>query len=295
MFSFIKKSLSNLYTSFTTKVSSLFSRSTIDQETLKELEKLLIEADTGYQTTQVILKNLQERLKQGQLNEGQDLKNALQEELLHMLKPFEQKPMQVYLLVGINGSGKTTFAGKLAHKFITEGKNVLLAAGDTFRAAATEQLELWAQKTGSELVKGKQGQEPGSLVFQACESYKNGTYDVLIIDTAGRLQTKTNLMQELAKLKRIIEKQLPEAHLCTLLTLDAMLGQNSLEQATIFNDATHIDGIVLSKMDGTGKGGIVFAINQELKIPVAFLSFGEKLEQLNSFEPDKFVEELLLE
>jgi fused signal recognition particle receptor len=295
MFSFIKNSLSNLYSSFTTKVSSLFSRATIDQETLKDLERLLIEADTGYQTTQTILQSLQKKFQQGTLKEGQDLKKALQEELLQMLYSFEYKTTQIYLLVGINGSGKTTFAAKLAYKMLQEGKKVLLAAGDTFRAAATEQLALWTEKMGAELVKGKQGQEPGSVVFQACEAYKAGKQDVLIIDTAGRLQTKINLMQELAKLKRIIQKQLPDVQICTLLTLDAMLGQNSLEQAKIFNESTKVDGIVLSKMDGTGKGGIIFAINHEIKIPVAFISFGEKIDQLKQFNAQEYVEQLLTE
>lgn len=295
MFSFIKNTLNNIYSTFTTKIHSLFLRNQIDQETLHELEKILIEADTGVKTTRIILDNLKKKFSEGKLEKGEDLKKALQEELLKILKPFNQEQAQIYLLVGINGSGKTTFAGKLAHKFIQEGKKAMLTAADTFRAAATEQLEIWAQKTGAEIISGKQGQDPGSVVFSACEYYKNDDSKILIIDTAGRLQTKTNLMNELAKLKRIIKKQLPETRICTLLIIDAMLGQNSFEQAKIFNEATDIDGIVLSKMDGTGKGGIVFAINQELGIPVAFITYGEKLEQLKPFNTQEYVEQLLNE
>ena len=212
-----------------------------------------------------------------------------------MLKPFDHEPADVYLLVGINGSGKTTFAAKLALKWLQKNKKVLLTAGDTFRAAATKQLEFWADKIGTEIVTGKQGQDPGSVVFAACDKFKKDSVDILIIDTAGRLQTKINLMNELSKLKRIIQKQLPEAKICTLLTIDAMLGQNSFEQAKIFNKATNVDGIVLSKMDGTGKGGIVFAINQELDIPVAFITFGEKPEHIKSFEAQEYIEQLLSE
>ena len=295
MFSFIKDTLNKVYTQFTSKIHSLFSRTTIDAGTLKELEKLLLEADTGVRATRTILKNLESKLQSGQLTQGEELKDALQAELLEILKPFDHAPKQIYLLVGINGSGKTTFAGKLAHKKLQEGNKVLLAAGDTFRAAATQQLQQWANKTGAEIITGTQGQDPGSVVFAACKAFQENNVGTLIIDTAGRLQTKTHLMQELAKLKRIITKQVPDATLCTLLTIDAMLGQNSFDQAKIFNEASKVDGIVLTKFDGTGKGGIVFSINDELQIPVAFITFGEQLEQLKPFDAQEYVEQLLSE
>jgi fused signal recognition particle receptor len=299
MFSFIKDTLSKIYTSVTTKVHSLFSRETIDQETLKELEQILIQADTGVKTTKKILATLEEKVRNGTIEKGSDLQSALEQELLALLA--QQKPIQknaIYLLVGINGSGKTTFAGKLAHHYRAAGKRVLLVAADTFRAAATEQLQQWALRTSADIVTGQGNQDPAAVVFQGCEAFKNGAYDILIIDTAGRLQTKVNLMKELEKIKRVITKQLPETpeqsrRVNTLLTIDAMLGQNSFEQARLFHESTQLDGIVLTKIDGTGKGGIIFAITQELGIPVAYLSFGEKIDALKPFEPTAFVQDLM--
>lgn len=293
MFSFIKDTLSKIYTSVTSKVHALFSRESIDQETLNELEQILIQADTGVKTTKKILAVLQEKVRNGEIAKGSDLQKALEQELLALLtqKPIESTP--IYLLVGINGSGKTTFAGKLAHRFNAEGKRVLLVAADTFRAAATQQLEQWAARTGADILTGQGNQDPAAVVFQGCEKFKKDAYDILIIDTAGRLQTKVNLMKELEKIKRVIAKQLPDTPITTLLTIDAMLGQNSFEQARLFHESTQLNGIVLTKIDGTGKGGILFAITQELGIPIAYLSFGEKAEALKPFEPTSFVQDLM--
>jgi fused signal recognition particle receptor len=299
MFSFIKDTLNKIYTSVTSKVHALFSRETIDQETLSELEQILIQADTGVKTTKKILETLQEKVRTGTIEKGSDLQAALEQELLTLLA--QQKPINtssIYLLVGINGSGKTTFAGKLAHYYRAAGKRVLLVAADTFRAAATEQLQEWARRTDADIITGQGNQDPAAVVFQGCEKFKNGAYDILIIDTAGRLQTKVNLMKELEKIKRVITKQLPETpersrRVNTLLTIDAMLGQNSFEQARLFHESTQLDGIVLTKIDGTGKGGIVFAITQELGIPVAYLSFGEKIEALKPFNAPEFVRDLI--
>jgi len=294
MFSFIKNKLGKIYNQFTSKAAQLFSRSTIDEHALQELEVLLISADTGVKTTRAILENLRQKHAKGQITKGEEVREALQEQLLAMLAAKESsQESDVYLLVGVNGSGKTTFAGKLAHKIIQERKKVLLVAADTFRAAATEQLVSWAEKSGADIVTGKQGQDPASVVYAGCEKYVDENYDALIIDTAGRLQTKVNLMKELEKIKRIIEKKLPEKKITTLLTIDAMLGQNSFEQARLFHESTHIDGIVLTKLDGTGKGGIVFAINQELGIPVAFISFGESIDQLKLFNAQHYISDLL--
>ncbi|MGE4168857.1 MAG: signal recognition particle-docking protein FtsY [Candidatus Babeliales bacterium] len=295
MFNFIKNSFSSIYATFTNKIGSLFTQKNIDNQTLKELEKILIEADTGVKTTKRILDALQEQFQKGLLKQGSDLKEALAQELLASIKPTEKPEAEVYLLVGINGSGKTTFCAKLAHSLLKANKKVLLAAGDTFRAAATEQLVQWGTKLNIPVITGSQAKDPGAVVFEACSQYKQKAYDTLIIDTAGRLQTKVNLMQELAKLKRIIQKQLPEAKICTLLTVDAMLGQNSFEQARLFHEATELDGIVLTKMDGTGKGGIVFAISQELGLPVYFMSFGEKEDQLKHFNAQEYIDNLLAE
>lgn len=300
MFSFIKDTLSKIYTSVTSKVHELFSRETIDQETLKELEQILIQADTGVKTTKKILATLQEKVRNGTIEKGSDLQAALEQELLTLLAQHPtslltepQRAGQIYLLVGINGSGKTTFAGKLANQYRKAGKRVLLVAADTFRAAATEQLKEWASRTGADIVTAQGTNDPAAVVFQGCEQFKNGAYDILIIDTAGRLQTKVNLMKELEKVKRVITKQLPDAPINTLLTIDAMLGQNSFEQARLFHESTQLDGIVLTKIDGTGKGGIIFAITQELGIPVAYLSFGEKLDAMKAFNASEFVQDLI--
>lgn len=296
MFNFIKNTLSTIYSQFSNKVHALFSRTTIDESTLKELERLLIGADTGVKTTRTILNNLQQALRQGTLQHGDDLKRLLEEQLIQLLPQtpaFSPSNHPVILLVGINGSGKTTCAGKLAHLYRTNLKKVLLVAGDTFRAAASVQLAQWAESTGSTLLSGKENQDPASVVFAACQTYKDEKFDTLIIDTAGRLQTKTHLMRELEKIKTIIHRQLPTTPVYTLLTIDAMLGQNSFEQAKLFHESTALDGIVLTKMDGTAKGGIVFAINQELHIPVTFISFGEALEHLKPFNAQEYVQQLL--
>jgi fused signal recognition particle receptor len=293
MFSFIKDTLSKIYTSVTSKVHALFSRESIDQGTLNELEQILIQADTGVKTTKKILAALQEKVRSGAISKGSDLQAALEQELLALLTQQSIAQTPIYLLVGINGSGKTTFAGKLAHLHRAQGKRVLLVAADTFRAAATEQLTEWAARTGADILTGQGNQDPAAVVFQGCEKFKNENYDILIIDTAGRLQTKVNLMRELEKIRRVVTKQLPDTPTTTLLTIDAMLGQNSFEQARLFHESTQLDGIVLTKIDGTGKGGIVFAITQELGIPIAYLSFGEKADALKPFEATSFVQDLM--
>lgn len=294
MFGFIKNNLKKVYNQFTTKVHALFSREHLDEQTLQELEKLLLAADTGVSTTRGILDSLRTQFNAGTLKAGSDLHDALKKELLSRLQTNAQcANAQVFVLVGINGSGKTTLCGKLANRFAQQNKKVLLVAADTFRAAATEQLEQWAARTNTEIVTGTQGQDPASVVYAGCEKFNNENFDVLIIDTAGRLQTKTNLMRELEKIKKIITRQLPNAPTCTLLTIDAMLGQNSFEQARLFNESTDVSGVALTKMDGTGKGGIVFHIAAALHIPVAFVSFGEGIEDLKEFDPTDYVNDLL--
>lgn len=294
MFSFIKNTLQKIYSSITTKVQALFARPTIDADTLKELELILISADTGVKTTRTIIDNLRAKVANGTIAKGSDLKQALEHELLQIVGA-QKAPAQcmVYLLVGINGSGKTTFAGKLTHMLTAQGNKVLLVAGDTFRAAAAEQLSRWAEKTNTPIVIGAPGQDPASVVYAGCERFKQETFDTLIIDTAGRLQTKTNLMKELEKIRMVVGRQLPNHTICTLLTIDSMLGQNSFEQAKLFNESTKVDGIVLTKMDGTGKGGIVFAITQELGIPVAYITYGEAAEQIKAFDAQDYVRQLI--
>ncbi len=291
MFNFFKKTFSSLLSQVGNKISSLFSRSTIDDSFFKELESVLIKADTGTQTTQNILEHVRTSSKGLQAPEIKtEFKNYLATILNKQPAPIIH---DVVLLVGINGTGKTTCAGKLAHMYEQQGKKVLLVAGDTFRAAATEQLQEWAKRTGADIIIGKSGQDSASVIFEGCTQYLNGKYDKLIIDTAGRLQNKTNLMKELEKIKRIIAKQLSDQPVTTLLTVDAMLGQNSFEQAQIFNETTKIDGIILTKMDGSGKGGIIFAIIEQLHIPVAFISFGEKADDIAEFNKQEYLNEFV--
>ena len=295
MFNFIKSTLKKIYTSITSKLSGLFGKSNIDDATLSELKVILLSADTGVKTTNHIIEKLKEKHLSGNLSGGADLKKELNALLFDILAKPEAPSLdgRIFILVGINGSGKTTFAGKLAHQYAQQGKKVLLIAADTFRAAAPEQLEQWAQTTGVDIVRGTQNQDPASVVFTGCQKFKNEQYDILIIDTAGRLHTKVNLMNELSKIKRVITKQIPDEQTNTLLTIDSMLGQNSLEQATLFKESTDVNGIVLTKMDGTGKGGIVFAISNELAIPIWYITFGEKLENIKPFEKKQYVDNLL--
>jgi fused signal recognition particle receptor len=294
MFNFIKEKLQKIYHSVTTQLNVIFNKKTIDQATIDDLYKLFIQADTGVTTTKKLIQKIETAFQAGSLATGQDIHHLIQQELLTILtepKPIHQA--QVYLLVGINGSGKTTLSGKLAQHFKAQHKRVILAAADTFRAAAPEQLQQWALQAQAELVMGKQGQDSASVTFDACELLKKSQADILIIDTAGRLQTKENLMKELEKIKRIIIKQLPNHTICTLLTVDSMLGQNSFMQAKLFHEATNLDGIVLTKMDGTAKGGIVFSIVQELKLPVAYLSWGEHIQDLTPFDAKQYINNLL--
>ncbi len=295
MFGFVKNALSKIYQQVTSKLAGLFGRTAVDEATLKELEIILLSADTGVSTTRMVIENIKNKVNKGIIATGTDLKQALKEELRTILKPVDPtiENKNVFLLVGINGSGKTTCAAKLAHRFIKQGKKVLLAAADTFRAAAVDQLTTWAAKIGATIVQGNPGQDPASVIYQACEQFKTGGYDVLIIDTAGRLQSKANLMKELEKCKKTVQKQLPNAKTVTLLTIDGMLGQNSFEQAKLFHESTQLDGIILTKMDGSGKGGIVFGVAHQLGIPTLYISFGEGLEDIALFEPEKYLEELV--
>lgn len=294
MFNFLKNALASIYEQVSSKLGTIFNKPTIEKEQLEELQKILITSDTGVKLTQAIMQRLQQAYSSGKISKGEDLKNALAQELLQALsKAPEPLEHTVFLLVGINGSGKTTFAGKLTHYLKNHKRSVLLVAADTFRAAAVEQLAVWARQNDTPFIKGTENQDPASVVFQGCQQFAENNYSALIIDTAGRLQTKANLMKELEKIKKTITRVLPNAKVLTLLTVDAMLGQNSFEQARLFHESTQIDGIVLTKIDGTGKGGIIFAINQQLGIPVLFLSYGEKIDQLKLFNGSEYIEQLL--
>lgn len=295
MFNFIKKNLQKIYHSITSKLHSLFNQSHINEDTLKELELILLQADTGVKTTKSIISDLKALHAQDKIHGGSDLKAALAEKLISILSGQQNSidNPDIILLVGINGSGKTTSAAKIAHQAKMVGKKTLFVAADTFRAAAPEQLNSWALRTDAAIELGKTGQDPASVVFAGCQRFKDEKFDLLVIDTAGRLQSKTNLMHELEKIKRVITKQLPDKQIVTLLTIDAMLGQNSFEQAELFHKSTDLSGIILTKMDGTGKGGIVFSIADQLHIPICYISYGESLECYKAFDAKTYVQELL--
>lgn len=297
MFGFLKEKIKKVYTSFTTKVSSLFSRASLDEEFIKELSDLLLVADTGVKTTEKIIKNLSQQISNKTVASLEDAKHELENYLALLLdvKKEEHLLPRVLLLVGVNGTGKTTFAGKFAALLKKQGKRVLLVAGDTFRAAATQQLEEWGKRTEVDVFVGRENQDPASVIFDACKEFTDKNYDHLIIDTAGRLQTKANLMRELEKVRKIIDKQLPSQRISTWLAVDSMLGQNSLRQAEVFYQATQVTGVVLTKFDGSGKGGIVFAIVDQLQVPITYVTFGEGLDDIKTFDAASYAQELLNE
>jgi len=296
MFNSIKQAFTRLYTTITSPLQKLFTRSQIDEDTLKELERILLEADTGIVTSSMLI----DKMRQAARKEGfkaDDIKTTLARSLRELLAEQVCAPSlydaPIVLLMGINGSGKTTCASKLAYRAQKAGKKVLLVAADTFRAAATEQLILWAQKLGVDIVVGDGKQDPATVVFRGCKKFSDEGYDQLIIDTAGRLQTHINLMKELEKIRRVIGKQVPQAKICSLLTIDGMLGQNSFEQAKLFHGNTPLDGIIITKMDGTGKGGIIFAIVATLHIPIAYISYGEQVDALMPFNAENYIDTIL--
>jgi fused signal recognition particle receptor len=272
----------------------------IDRNTLDDLEATLISADLGVTTTQSVLGHLREKADRKQIKDVQELKRLLKEELLGILNSADTRSVQkvdgvpeVILVVGVNGTGKTTTIGKLAQAFRSQGsKNVLLCAADTFRAAAIEQLEIWGQRTGTEVIKTKPGGDPAAVLFDALQAATACRADYVIVDTAGRLHTKTSLMAELEKMRRTAQRIIPGAPHETLLVMDATTGQNGLQQARLFTESAGVTGIVLTKLDGTAKGGVVVAISRELGLPVRFVGVGEKASDLLPFDPKEFVDSL---
>ena len=294
----LRDGLAKTRKNFTDQVGSLILGDKIDEAFLDELEEALIASDIGVETTSLVLKDLKERFKRNELSSPAQVKDRLRQILFEILSA--RSPVfsltaspSVVLVVGVNGTGKTTTIGKLANRLQAEGKKVMLAAGDTFRAAASEQLSIWGERAGIPVIKHKEGADPSAVVFDAVSAAKARAVDVLIVDTAGRLHTKSNLMEELKKVRRILSRELPGAPHETLLVLDGNTGQNALAQAKIFHETVGVTGIVLTKLDGTSKGGIVFAIYKELSIPVKFVGIGEAIEDLRSFDPREFVDALL--
>lgn len=301
LFSRLRAGLSRTQAGFIARLDDILSiRKEIDANLWEDFEETLIMADIGVGTTMKLRQEIEGKLTKKSLRDPTTIKSTLREEILKMLKKAEGSPIAldvkpfVLIVAGVNGVGKTTTIGKLAYRFRKEGKSVMVAAADTFRAAAVEQLEIWAKRVGSDFLKGRSGVDPSAVAFDAVKaSLARGT-DVLIIDTAGRLHTKTNLMDELKKVRRVIGRELEGAPHETLLVLDATTGQNAIQQAKMFKEAIDVTGIALTKLDGTAKGGVIVAIADELNIPVKFIGIGESLGDLREFKAEEFVEALFL-
>ncbi|AZV60556.1 signal recognition particle-docking protein FtsY [Peribacillus castrilensis] len=294
-----KQGLTKTRNSFTGRVNELVARyRKVDEDFFEELEEILIQADVGFDTVMELIDQLKMEVKLRNISDTREVQSVISEKLVEIYQGddeatsslnIQEEGLTVILFVGVNGVGKTTTIGKLAHKFKTEGKSVVLAAGDTFRAGAIEQLEVWGERVGVSVIKQGEGSDPAAVMFDAIQAAKARKADILICDTAGRLQNKVNLMKELEKVKRVIEREVPGAPHEVLLALDATTGQNALIQAKTFKEATNVSGIVLTKLDGTAKGGIVLAIRNELAIPVKFVGLGEKMDDLQEFDAEKYV------
>jgi fused signal recognition particle receptor len=277
---------------------ALQGKKEIDADLLDELEFTLISADIGVRTTEEILERIRQRVARHQLNDAVQLKGLIREHLLEILEASERAPARVMeppavvMVIGVNGAGKTTTIGKLAQRFKNENRTVLLCAADTFRAAAIDQLEVWGQRTGTQVIRQGPGSDPSAVLFDALSAARARKVDYVIVDTAGRLQTKENLMAELQKMDRTAKKVIADAPHEVLLVLDATTGQNGLEQARKFTDTSGVTGIVLTKLDGTAKGGIVVAIARELNLPIRYIGVGEKVDDLLPFDAEKFIESL---
>lgn len=286
--------------SFSGKINDLLARyRKVDEDFFEELEEILISADVGVMTVMDLIDELKMEVKRQNIKDTKDIKDVISEKLVEIYYGDDNSKMEhlnlqegqlsVILVVGVNGAGKTTSIGKLAHQLKQQGKNVVLAAGDTFRAGAIEQLEVWGERAEVDVIKQSAGSDPAAVIFDGIKAAKSRNADVLICDTAGRLQNKVNLMNELSKVKRVIEREVPGAPHEVLLVLDATTGQNALNQAKTFSEATNVSGIVLTKLDGTAKGGIVLAIRKELDIPVKYVGLGEQVEDLQEFDAHAFV------
>jgi len=294
----IKEGLAKTRQNLTRQINSLIAVSSrLDDVFFEELEEILLGADVGARTSMEIVERLKREVKSRRISDPAEVGGLLREEVTRIMgeeTPYLEwsPPLTVILVVGVNGTGKTTTIGKLAFRFSREGKKVILAAADTFRAAAGEQLAVWAERAGADIIKNQAGSDPAAVVFDALQSARNRKADVVLVDTAGRLQTKVNLMEELKKIYRVIEREVPGAPHEVLLVLDATTGQNALSQAKLFKEAVKVTGIVLTKLDGTAKGGVVLAIASEMGIPVKLIGLGEGLEDLKDFQPREFADAL---
>jgi fused signal recognition particle receptor len=296
----LKDGLTKSRETWVQKVGSIFQNREWDEQSLEDMEESLLTADVGLKATQKLMDTLRGLSPSGSEDLAQDMSSQLQQAMVKLLQDSDAAPRVeslsvrpwIVLFLGVNGVGKTTTIGKLAAQYKASGKKVLLVAGDTFRAAAVEQLEAWGQRAGVELIKHRAGSDPSAVVYDGMQAAKSRSVDVLLIDTAGRLHTKVHLIEELKKIRRVIGREQPGAPHETLLVLDASTGQNGLQQAKVFKEATDIDGIVLTKLDGTAKGGVIISIHEELGVPVRYIGVGEDVEDLQPFEAERFVEAL---
>lgn len=295
-----KEGLAKTRNTFTSKVNDLVARyRKVDEDFFEELEEVLLQADVGFETVMELMDKLRFEVQRKNIKDTEGIQTIISEKLVEIYEDGEENiaeltiqpkgELTVILFVGVNGVGKTTTIGKLAHRLKSEGKTVMLAAGDTFRAGAIDQLQVWGDRVGCEVIKQSEGSDPAAVMYDAIRAAKNRGVDVLICDTAGRLQNKVNLMNELEKVHRVISREVPNAPHEVLLALDATTGQNALVQAQTFKDATNVTGIVLTKLDGTAKGGIVLAIRNKLHIPVKFVGLGEKMDDLQPFDAERYV------
>ena len=292
----LKQGLQKTKTNFS-EVFSTFRK--VDEELLEELEEIMILSDIGSETTIRIIDNLRHKIKVNKLEEAEQVKEALREEMANIFNEIENRELKikttptVILVVGVNGVGKTTSIGKIANKLKTDGKEVVIAAADTFRAAAVEQLEIWGKRANVDVIKKHEGSDPASVIFEGVKIAKEKNADVLICDTAGRLHNKQNLMDELNKMNKVIEKELPDANKEILIVLDATTGQNAILQVKAFKEVVDITGIVLTKLDGTAKGGVVLGIVAENKIPIKFIGVGEQIDDMREFNAEEFVQAII--
>ena len=298
-FNKLKQSLQKTRNSIDEKINNVFSNfRKVDEDLLEELEEILIMSDFGMETAVNIISELRTKIKKEKIEDEENVKKALKEIIKKILDSqdasliFDSKPA-IILVVGVNGVGKTTTIGKLANKLTKQGKKVVLAAADTFRAAAVEQLEIWAERSNSIIVKKQEGADPASVVYEAMQKARQENADVLICDTAGRLHNKKYLMDELLKIRRVIEKEFPDTKKEILMVLDAETGQNAISQVKAFNETTDITGIVLTKLDGTAKGGVVVGIVAENKVPVKYIGIGEQIDDLEEFNSDEFLNAII--
>lgn len=295
----LKSGLGKTKNSFGEKISNVFnSFKKVDEDFLEELEEVLIMSDIGMQTSVNIISQLRQRIKKEHIESEEEIKNALREEMEKILD-IEGKELKlntkpsVILVIGVNGVGKTTSIGKIANRLRMDHKKVVIAAADTFRAAAVEQLEIWSERAGAKMIKREEGTDPAAVVYEAIQETKKQDADVLICDTAGRLHNKKYLMDELEKIKKVIDKELPDANKEILLVIDGTTGQNAIEQVKAFKQVTEITGLILTKLDGTAKGGVVIGIVEENKIPVKFIGVGEKIDDMEIFNAEDFVKAII--